>query len=1163
MKKNDYSWIAGFARYWTSKWFKTMRIIAFLILVTAFQSFAERVYSQTNKISLDVKSQSISQILDEIEKQTDFFFLFDATVVDVKQKTSINCSEKSIDKILDKVFVDTGITYKIVNRLIALKPSKTNSNQQKKLIKGTVTDDAGEPLPGVSVVVKGTTIGVTSDVDGNFSIEVSAQTILQFSFVGMEMQEVKVEGRSKINVTMRADAVDVDEVVVIGYGTQKKSNLTAAVEMVDTKVLENRPVKNVGEMLAGTISNLNITKNSGAPDAGQSFNIRGFTGFGTSGAPLILVDGVEQNINNLNGNDIEKISVLKDAAASAIYGSRAPNGVILIQTKSGRKGSKVRVNYSTSLNINEPTYMPASVNGLEYVKLRNMMGYNSGQPQWYSDEKMKHIQAYLDGTGPSNTRMPDGKWAIYRNATGSTDFYDEAFRDHSFDMMHNFDLSGGTDKSSFYMGIGYVDKEGIYDSDIDNYDRMSSILKVKTDVANWITVGMNARYSRTDTQRPSYRGQTNSAKSDELFFKNLGYFPNHPTHNPDGTINRLNPLGHLYGLTGDINKENNDLWVIPSLEFRPLKGLKVRSSFAWNNVNYNKVTTSFVPKFDLGDGVTFQKLNFAPSTERLSKTFSNKNYYQFEINAEYKKTIKKHSFTVLGGMQQELNKYKDLYADRTNFYTSSVPSFSTVYGDVMNIDDRLYDWSTRGYYFRLSYNYDEKYLLDFNSRYDASSRYSRDSRWAYFPSVSVGYNIAKEKFWPWSKINRFKITGSWGKSGNQNTGTTNSALYTYLPTLGTGTLNNVVLGDSFQPYVTMPPLLSNDLTWAKPRTIGFGLDIGAFDNRLQGEYRWYQRTVFDQVSPPELLPQTLGTDVPKTNNGVSETRGWEFSISWKDKISNVMGSPLKYGIKGMVSDYIGYVVEYGDPNVTGMRNDTWTPGERFGIQYGYESLGIATNKEFMTNNVPANNGWYYPGDLYFRDRDGDGRIGSGDNSVWYSQGDRKKLGYNYPRYRYSCILDASWKGFSLSVILEGVGHQKKYINNSSIFGYMGGFWASGEAYAFTEHLDLGGYWTADNPDAYFPRIYQNSWAKNSGRANDQYALNLAHLRIKNINLSYRIPERLVRKIKLASASLTFSVENAGFIYNKSWLKFDPANLREGARSYPLQRVYSFGIKLGI
>ena len=1149
--------------------FRIMKVTTFLLFALFFQVSAA-VFSQSSGIiSLKAENESLKEILGLVEDQSKYRFLYNSNNINVEQKKSIDCQGKSIEEVLDMLLKGTGITYRSFERNYVLFSEERDrlvsagdllaSSQQQRTVSGTVNDESGQPLPGVTVVVKGTTQGTVTNSDGDYSLtNILEDATLVFSFVGMRTQEISVAGKSTINVTMAEEAIGIEEVVAIGYGTKKKSDLTAAVESVNEEVLVNRPVKTVGEMLEGVVPNLNIDLNSGAPDSNPSFNIRGFTGFDAAGSPLILVDGAEQNINSINPNDIESISVLKDAAASAIYGSRAPNGIILITTKSGKKGTPMKVNYSVNFDVNQPTYLPHTMNSVTYAKYVNMLFNNSKQEGYYAQDVIQKMQDFIDGVGPENSKREDGTWAEHNDAHGNTDYYGYAYRNLSTNLSHNLNLSGGSDKTTYYMGLGYTTKQGVMNSDVDEYNRMSTILKVNSDVTDWFNVGMNTRYSRIKTIRPNYRGRESGENSDRYFMSEVSYFPNIPIKNPDGNYHRLSAMPVLEGLQGTINNVDNDFWIIPSIELRPLEGLKLKSSFSWNTRTIDDFHTIFQVYVDRGNG-TLSRSARSSNYDGIEQTMSKTEYYQLEANAEYKFKYNDHDFLFLTGFQQEYNHYNNLNASRNDLYNTEVPTFSTAYGNVMNIDDRIFKWATRGVYFRGSYNYQSKYLVDFNARYDASSKFSENNRWAFFPSISVGYNLAKEKFWPFTKINTLKLTGSWGKSGNHGLGTSNYDLYTYLPTLGAG-LNNVILDGDFQPYVSIPPLVSADLTWAKPRTIGFGFETGIFNNRLQTEFRWYQRTVFDQFSPPITLPEVLGAAVPKTNNGVSETRGWEVSVSWKDKTLNIAGSPVFYNVKGVMSDYIGYVVNYGDPNASGLRG-TWTPGEVFGVLYGSRSAGIAPNEEFLANHVPVSNEWFYPGDLYYQDLNGDGQINSGEGNVWYAQGDRVKLGYNYPRYRYSIFLNASWKEFSLNVLLNGVGHERFWSTDSrQVFGHASTVsWST--ISALTLHEELG-YWSLDNQDAFFPRIYQTN-SKVWRFRNDQYLLNLAHLRIKNISLSYSVPISLINKLKLSNADINLSIENLGMIYYKSWLKLDPIHLRNNLHSYPIQRVFSLGINVTI
>ncbi len=1139
------------------KLLRKMKITLFFLFAIILGSFASESYSQATKLTLNVENSSVKEILSEIERQSEFRFFYSGSV-DIDRIVSVNKRNSKIFEILDEIFTGTEIEYEVIGRQIALVSKgehytlPTNIQDQQRSVSGKVVDSEGLPLPGVTVVVKGTSNGTVTNADGNYSVtNITEDATLVFSFVGMLTQEVEVGMQTTVNVTMKADAIGVDEVVVIGYGTQKKSNMTAAVETVNTEVLQNRPVKTVSEMLQGVVPNLNISMKSGAPDAEASINIRGFTGINSLGSPLILVDGVEQDINLVNANDIENISVLKDAAASAIYGSRAPNGVILITTKTGKRGQKMSINYSGDIQINQPINLPHSATSVDFANYLNMAHFDNQVAQFYPEATIQRMQDYIDGKiTDNNIILANGRWGEHTDANANTDYFAYAFKDYSVSDSHNLSVSGGTDKTSYYVGLGYLSKEGIYNSDIDNYDRYSTIVKVNTDVTDWLSFNINTRYSRELTERPNYRDASSSSASDANFFSNLAYFPNIPIFNPDGSYHRLSAMPTLTGIAGKINTTLDDFWITTGAEFKPFKGITLKGNYSWNSSSnlYNRTTLQFY--VDEPNGEVLRSARSA-NLDKIYELMGKETYSTVDFTATYQKQIKKHDFLVMAGYNQEVKNYHRLIGSNSDFYTQTLPTLSGAYGTNAVADDQIGHWATQGYFFRGSYNYDGKYLFDFNGRYDAASKYPKDSRWAFFPSFSFGYNIAKEKFWTVDQISSLKLTGSWGKLGDLAGGN-----YLYLPTLATGSKTSIVLGGILPPYVTMPNIVSSDLTWAKPRTIGFGIEASAFENRLNVDYRWYQRTIFDQLGPADKLPEVLGTAPPQTNNAVSETRGWELSVSWRDKAFKIAGDQLRYDVRFALSDYIGYVVEYQD-NVSGSRSGSWTPGEEFGAVYGYHSKGIATNLSDLQTNVLPGTGWYYQGDLMYEDRNGDGIIDSGIGNVWYAQGDRNKLGYNYPRYKYSGVIGLGWKNFDLSVLFDGVGKEVRYVNNFTVFGQTGS-WSS--RYQLDIHSNLD-YWTTATPNAFFPRIYRDS--KNFGTANDQYMLNLAHLRIKNLNLSYSLPQKWVQKAKLSKLAFNLSIENLGMIYYKSWLKLDPVMLDANGITYPPQRVYSLGIKVGI
>ncbi len=1140
-----------------SVWTKAIRLmkLTLLFLMVGLMHVSASVYSQTTKLSLELRNTSVLEVLTVIENQSEFRFAYSSELIDLDRKVNVVVDNENIEETLKVIFKGTNVKYSVHDRHIMLFPKELEESQpasQEKSVKGKVSDEEGDPLPGVTVVIKGTTNGTITDIDGNFTFSgLDENATLQFSFVGMLSQDIEVGKQTTIDITMVADAVGLEEVVVIGYGTQKKVNLTSAVQMVDTKDLENRPVKSVTEMLSASVPGLNITTSSGAPDAQSDLNIRGFTGFDSdganSGAPLILVDGVPQDIDMVNPNDVESISVLKDAAASAIYGSRAPNGVVLITTKSGKRSQKMQIDFSADMIVSSPIGVPETASGLDYAIDRNNRRYNTLRSALYTDAVIDRIRQYEAGEiTTTNIILDSGKYGSVWEYNASADHFDNAFRDNVFNQKYNASISGGSEKTSYYGSIGYIGNEGVYESDNDWLKKYSALIKIDTDITDWLSVGMSAKYGRQQAKRPTIR---NGGIADGSFFDNLGFIPTLPDYNDNGYPNEFSIVPSLEGLSGTYNNTTDDLWLTGDFTFKPLKGLSIKGDYSWNTWHSfdNNIDLVF-STFD-ADG-SAKASRRSPSIDKIEEISKNQYYHNINLVATYNLNVNKHDLTLLAGYNEEENKYNKLSASNTEFYTQSVTSLSTTYGETTTADDVIYSWATQGYFGRLSYNYRETYLLDINMRYDASSKYSPDTRWAFFPSVSAGYNVAREKFWPLKDyVNMFKLKGSWGKLGN-NTGSN----YAYLPTMGTNSQTPVILDGGRLPYVTMPGIISDDLTWTKPRTIGFGVEAAALNNRLKVEYDWFQRTVFDQQGPAEQYSEVLGTSAPKRNNAVSETRGWEVSATWSDKAFNLKGSPVNYSVRAGVSDYIGYVVEY-ESNETGTRS-SWTPGQVFGELYGYTSAGIAQSAEDFQTNPLYRTSWFYPGDLLFEDTNGDGLVNNGQGSYWYSQGDRKLLGYTYPRYKFNIALNANWKGFSVSALFDGVGKQKVYSSKKFLMGT--------KNFVTAQAVDRG-YWNLNDTDAFFPRAYDYNLNQTFERyTNDQYAVNLAHLRIKNINVSYKLPTSLVSKLKLRSASISISGENLGFVYYKAWAKeYDPIQYEENFSTYPPSRIFSLGLKVGI
>jgi len=1148
------------------KIFRIMKI-SLLMFILCGLSVSAASYSQEKQVTISVKDATLLDIFDKIEKTTDFGFLINDDQIDLSKKYSLNVKDGNITELLNQLLDKKEYKYSIIeNNVVITKLSARTAGkdnrmvQQQLVIKGLVTDKTGEPLPGVNVYEKSKPQnGVITGINGTYTINVdSPDDVLMFSYIGFETQSINVAGRSSINITLVEEATGLDEVVVVGYGTQKKVNLTGSVAQVNSEVLENRPVKDVGAALKGVMPGLNIETNSGAPDATASFNIRGFTGLNKKASPLILVDGVEQDINQINPEDVASVSILKDAAASAIYGSRAPYGVILITTKKGKEG-KMQINVSSNVSFSDIVGIPESLNSLDFANSFNEAYRNGRNPNRFDDETIQRIKDYQAGKitttnvilDPSN---PNSQWGVWWMANANVDWMKESFKT-AVNQKHTVSFSGGLEggKLNYYASMGYSGNNGqLAQGTVDKYARYNTVLKLDSKVNDWLGLSLNTRYSRREADRP------NSAHGESWQFDRvLRMWPSLPLKNPDGNIPFMSPFLDMLG-QGNYIQKSDDIWVTGGIELTPLKGLTIKGNYSWNTHARDRFNPLYtvIQLTDWTDPETNQSYYHERvqrnGTNSISKIFNHDSYHQAEMYANYEYTLANHNFGITGGYQQELKNYSSISGSKTNLITEDIPSFSTAIGENPSLGDALSHWSTRGYFARITYNYNGIYLVEFNGRYDGSSRFPEATRDEFFPSVSVGYNIAKENFWNIDQINLFKLRGSYGELGDQNVSN-----YLYLPSMDFVTKTGNVLGGSRVNEIRMPGLVSPNITWEKPRVIDLGFDIAALDNRLSITYDWYQRTTYDQLGPAETLPETLGASVPRTNNAVTETRGWDMSVTWRNQFQ-VAGKPFSYDATVTVSDYIGYVVDYD--NETGAYSGNWTPGEVFGDIYGYKVDKVAQSSGDYTNGPShhrINSNHWYPGDLVYQDLDGDGKIdGGATGHNWYSKGDLTVIGNSSPRYIYGIMLGADWNGFDIRMNFEGVG-KRDVMRTGALFQGMqnGSIWNS------TLHKHSSDYWTPDNRDAFYtrPYIYGPGSEKNYIN-NDRFLSNGAYLRFSTLSLGYTFSNRVTELLSMQKLKLYATVENVGLLINKSHTKLDPIFLNN-SYTYPPQRTISLGANI--
>ncbi len=1027
----------------------------------------------------------------------------------------------------------------------------TASIQQKEsACKGVVKDATGEGVIGASIIVEGTNLRTVTDIDGNFTLTgVKKGASIQISYIGYTTKVVKWNG-APLDVLLEDDKKMLEEVVVVGFGTQKKVNLTGAVSTVDSKTLSARPVNSVVDALQGAVAGMNFsTPNSGGTlNSTKSFNIRGTgtIGAGSSVTPLVLIDGMEGDMNALNPQDIENISVLKDASASSIYGSRAAGGVVLITTKSGKKG-KATINYNNSFRFDSPLNMPEMMDSYTWAKYMNEASVNSGAGIWFTDDKLEQIKkAQSDPTMQKMFKNGNNRWEVWDNTPllplGNTDWLKEQFGSN-FSQEHTLSMTGGDDRMQYYLSANYLDRGGLLRHGDDSTQRYAFTGKVSAQLANWLRVTYNTRFTRTDFEMP---GDLVNG-TDEFYHNMCRYWPILPTKDPNGNWLPESYIGRLQN-GGRAKNQTDRLSQQLSFVATPVKGLTLNAE-----LNYRIITHFNHRDWQTTYGYDCDNNPFVDQNETTSVyeyTYKS-NYFNPNLFAEYSRAFGDHNMKVMGGFQSEWFRQRNVTA-RQNGIMSGLPTLNTT-TTKPSVGGSYNSWTTAGFFGRINYDFAGRYLFEANLRYDGSSRFLRDNRWNLFPSFSAGWNIAQESFWePMAKyVNTLKLRASWGQLGNQNT----DNWYPFYPTIGFSAQGSNWLVNGVKPNTaSQPGLVSNTLTWEKSRTWEVGLDWGAFNNRLTGSFGYYQRNTFDMVGPAPELPVILGANPPRVNNLDMTSKGWDLQISWRDIIGEV-----SYGASFVLSDNQVVIDKYPNPS---KNLGSYYKGAKLGDIWGYTTLGIAQSQEEMDAHLKKvdqsalGSGWT-AGDIMYKDLDGDGKINGGEGTA-NKPGDKRIIGNSTPRYNFGLNLDAAWKGFDIKVFFQGTLKRDYAAGGPMFWGATGqGKW---QALGMKYHSD---YWREDNKGAYYPRV---SW--NGGRntqTQTRYLQNAAYARLKNITIGYTLPKELTRKVYIENLRFFVSGENLLTITNFTEAG-DPELIGAGwggeiGKTYPLSKTFSCGLSV--
>ncbi|AEL27147.1 SusC/RagA family TonB-linked outer membrane protein [Cyclobacterium marinum] len=1022
-------------------------------------------------------------------------------------------------------------------------------------VSGTVTDENGMPIPGATVSVPGTNIGTATDLDGKFSLTVDENAEIVFSFIGFESQTVNVGNRSTINITLKEDTQSLDEVVVVGYGTQEKVNLTGAVGVATSERLQNRPIANVGEGLQGVIPNLNIAPQNGDPSQSPSFNIRGYQSI-NGGSPLILVDNVPMDLNRINPNDIESVSVLKDASAAAVYGARAAFGVVLVTTKSGKAG-KVRVSLNSQFSLGKPIFnMDPITDPYRFVQARNLANERTNGRPAYDQDMIDGTKRWSENPTEENAwGVVDGNLRFY----GFNNYQDQIMTEFAPSQQHDLSISGGSENSKYFVSIGHLNKDGYLNSDRnENFKRYNVLMKGEFKVTDWLTLDEKIVINSQQSDKPYFYNWDVNINSLARVNPIMPIsFPDLPYYVTEGDRETYAPyIGMYFGGTnffpyledgGRSTWTNNDIWLTQGVTLTPAKGLTIKSNFSYNFFHRSEQNVAskieIVDTNLLADGLIS---NGFSGNDFIDERASYNQYYVFNAYADYKFDLPEvHSLTTMVGFNQEWGQNKLIRAQANTLLTPLITDLNATTGLQQTFGSSSHV-SLRGAFYRVNYIFDERFLLEANGRYDGTSRFPSDSRFGFFPSFSAGYRISNEAWMAGTKnwMDELKIRASYGTLGNQLLG---SNYYPYIPTLGTGQSGFMMSAGQRTPYVSAAGLVSPTLTWETVVSQNIGVDVTLFGGKIDASFDVYSRETKDMLMRQEY-PSILGTNAPQSNAADLRTTGWELALTWKDQVNN----DLNYDVTLALSDWTAEITKFINPE--GVISQYYV-GQKLGEIWGYETVGIFQSQEEVDNapdqsRLGAN---WRAGDIQYADLNGDGIISPGNNTL-SDPGDRKIIGNETPRLSFGLNNNFQWKNFTLNLFFQGIWKRDHWPTSGNWTWFFPFNAGHVEEYFITDS------WSEDNRDAYFAAPHISTNDKKNILTQSRFLQNAGYIRLKNMNLGYNLPQNWMETIGFQNANIYFSGMNL-WEYSPIRKPLDPETIYSGAIEYPMQRVYTLGARI--
>lgn len=1099
------------------------------------------------QVTVSIKDRPLTEALVQLEQASGYNFFYSSTLPGKDSAVSVEADGWSIGKVLDTMLAGLGISYEIRDdRQIILTAETGNTAGQassagesgKSLeISGTVTDKNGEPLIGVGVTLQGTSTGAITDADGRYTLSVpSGNTVLEFAYLGFASYTTTVGNRNVIDVVMSEDVQYLDEVVVVGYGTQKKVNLTGSVSMVTSEDMASRPISNVSSGLQGLLPGVTVVNPSGQPGSSStSIRVRGIGTIGNAN-PLILIDGVEGDLQSLNPDDIESVSVLKDAASSAIYGARAANGVLLITTKKLNESgdAKARVTFGAYFGMQTPTRLPEMADAIEYMTLDNEARANVGTSQaWFQDD----FDAVANGTDP--------------NHFGNTDWIGAVLNDYAPQQNYNVTINGNLGSSGYMLSYRYFDQKGLTVGNSTGEKRHNLRFKLNTKIIDRLTLTSNIGYTSSKITSP-----VNSLTSGGgAIYSAMRIAPNAPVYYTDGSWayggGNTNPVAVLYDGGRSVSTGEN-LSVLEVLKLDIIKGWDISATYNLTSTNSLRdvlhKTIRFVNPED-GSSYNYQEPNSLRNIDAkgLQQTLILQTNFDFQFG--------KHNLSGVVGMSQEWYQYRTFEASRNNLVTEDDPTLNLGDASTMSNDASSASWAIRSGFGRISYNYDERYLAEVNLRYDLSSRFHKDNRGGLFPSFSAGWRLSEEPFMAFAKplFDNIKFRASWGMLGNQYVG---SSDYPYLYVLQAYTSGISLIGAGATTGYVQSTLANPGLTWETIRMFDVGVDIAMLNNRLNVSFDWYNKNTAGILLQLNY-PSQIGATPSEENAGKVNNKGWELDINWRDQVGD-----FYYGIGFNLSDVKNRITDLAgnSPDLSG--DQVRMLGYPIDAFYGYIAEGLMTPEDFEISDnvnhvydlpkVPVILGnTYQPGDIKYKDISGPDGVPDGRITPEY---DKTVIGSNIPRYTYSLRGDFGWKNLDFSFVIQGVGKCDGYLTGSARHAFQ-------DMAAYPQKIHLQRYNVVSNPDpnAPYPRLTYNT-NFNQTTFSTYWLEDASYLRLKNIQIGYTFPQKWMKKARINNFRIYFSADNlltaSDFFY-----AYDPETPVSSGGYYPQVKTFVFGLNI--